>query len=550
MLYSSTEPLQQLHQLPISPEQLPQYILALCPAALSIFPQEHPQHASAAFEAAAAVALAHGLDEGCSRQVLVLLQALLGPSVGEVFQECLQLDGDQPSAAALEGDGAAGVAPAASDLCGEVASEECEHKLGGKGMEEVGGMPPAEALAADGKSGQAPALVRGEATTETPLLSAAATAAAPVQLVRPPSPSSAASPSFARGAVEGTAEAGAADGKAAAGAGVGPAAAAQTWTPGCLQGSTRCNEVSCEEEDEEQLLMGLVEDEPVPDNPLNPQREQLQQPRDKQQQQNCKQQQQCKQQQLKQQQHGKQQQGSPQFNKKKKRQHQQHGGALRQQSVEPQQQQQQKHLPQQQLSIAERDQQASRAFHKRQQDALLACSRLPGGESQSKRQRLEWEEGTQNHPEHPQQQTGQQRKSKGRRAQAGRPSAAGGGVHGGQQGPQQQQQQQTGIGRMQDVALQVHVRSQDPIEEWVGEGTPDAEATTGVLHSRPPSLNSGNARGSPTQGSSVSDDMGVAWERYHVERDGDIQGADGDKGLAGLAQQPAMMQRKVGSFLY
>ena len=92
MLYSSTEPLQQLRQLLTPAEQIPKYLVTLIPAALSLPPSDHPKHTLALFQAAAAVASACGLQEGCSRQALLLLQALLGPGASLSLQEGLHFE--------------------------------------------------------------------------------------------------------------------------------------------------------------------------------------------------------------------------------------------------------------------------------------------------------------------------------------------------------------------------------------------------------------------------------------------------------------------------
>ena len=75
------QPLQQLRQLLTPPEQIHQYLITLIPAALSLHPQDDPNHTLALFQAAAAAAPTCGLQESCSRQALLLLQELLGPNV-------------------------------------------------------------------------------------------------------------------------------------------------------------------------------------------------------------------------------------------------------------------------------------------------------------------------------------------------------------------------------------------------------------------------------------------------------------------------------------
>ena len=104
MLYSSSEPLQQLRQLLTPPEQIPLYLITLIPAAISLPPEDHPQHTLALSQAATASSC--GLQEGCSRQVLLLLEALLGPGGSLSLQEDLQLEGKSLLANAVKGRGA------------------------------------------------------------------------------------------------------------------------------------------------------------------------------------------------------------------------------------------------------------------------------------------------------------------------------------------------------------------------------------------------------------------------------------------------------------
>ena len=120
-LYSSSEPLQQLRQLLTPPEQIPQYLITLIPAALSLPQEDHPHHTLALSQAATAVASTCSLQENCSRQALLLLQVLLGPGVSLSLQEGLQLEGKSLLANTVKGRGAnaAAVVEGAVGVSGE-----------------------------------------------------------------------------------------------------------------------------------------------------------------------------------------------------------------------------------------------------------------------------------------------------------------------------------------------------------------------------------------------------------------------------------------------
>ena len=211
-LYSSSEPLQQLHQLLTPPEQMPQYLITLLPAALSLPPPDHPKHSLALHQAATSVASACGLQEGCSGQVLLLLQSLLGPGVSLSLQEGLQLEEELLLEDAVQAHRDAAGATAACDKLplAKVHSDDQDNMAGegsGKrGMLSVGGI-------AGGRSS------RDKAAPAAIMQSGAGHAG--------------------RDASVRMSGAQTADGKAAAGASLGPAR-------------------PCEEEDENLLLMGLV----------------------------------------------------------------------------------------------------------------------------------------------------------------------------------------------------------------------------------------------------------------------------------------------------
>ena len=101
-LYSSSEPLQQLRQLLTPPEQIPQYLITLIPAAFSLPPQDDPHHTLALFQAAAALSPVTGLAESCCREVLLLVQALVGAAPSPSMQEWLQFEGGTLLAAAAK----------------------------------------------------------------------------------------------------------------------------------------------------------------------------------------------------------------------------------------------------------------------------------------------------------------------------------------------------------------------------------------------------------------------------------------------------------------